>query len=1351
MKSTAMRGLLGCAALLACSLPAARAFQADAAPDAKTLKVRLVLKDFRYAEKSPVLETIGGFLPGLLRASLFHYRWIGMAAAGPQPDAGPKDSPSPAPDTPTFVVEGSLVTIKDKVRLNLVAKDASNDALVFSNSAVFGGETVVTEVDALAGRLAAALAAKVGAAGRSGSVIAVVSPFQAAGDPGKFQALSALVPDTLVTLLSRAQRESGTPADTAFREIAQTQSRDAFDATLTGAYSTDSGDLTVFAELREKRGPILRFSFKVAPDEALEIPDFLAHRVSELLLGRMTETGDWKQEPLLAATNATYPALIAEAERRFNAKEYLPGIVLYRKAIELRPQEQNPRFHLAEIYLARKDYAAALGEYAAILRADPASARAVYGTATVYLAQTRNTLALAAFQKAIQLAPGDRTIAAGSHKGLGDLDLLQGKYDDAVLQYKAALSSQTGGEEIELHRSIGKTYLAAGQAQKALDYLAGAMRRFPSSADLKNDLTGAYIESGNDLMQAGKYPEARNAFATALAIPPENAGVKASALVGLGKCLSGAGDNKGAIEYLQQAVALDPKNEHNLQEIGTVYRDLEQYDEAIEAFEKAIAIAPTVKSYYLLGDCYRVKKKYDLAEESLRDALRLDPTEYNGYLTLANVYFDNGKYDLALENLRKAITLDPKREYAYVGMAETYAKLNNFPRAIENQNIVVKMSPVANKYYWLASYYHSNKDDGAALDTLRKSIAIDPNYKYSYNLFRTVSEAGGGLDPYIKLLEGAVRANPSADWLQANLGEAYYDAGRYQESIGPLSKAVSLATNKSDLQIRLGRAYRKAGQPDLATAAIQQAILASSEETAGYSELASICDEQHARQKYLDFLVQLAAKEPGSYHAHLKLGDEYLLQHKYDQAIGAFQQAASLNTEESEPYDGLSAVYSERGEQQKYLDFLIQLTAKKPDSFYARVELGDEYRMERKYDQAIETLKQATTINPKSEWPWRVLGIAYKDRRDYDKALEMFGKANDVSSSRLSFREIADLLRTKGDYDKALDSVDQALKLDDKYTDAYITKAAILFDKNKKEPAAAIALLEAAVPKFPSAPEIPATLAWYYNNAGEYAKAAAACRAALVISPTYAYAYQVLANAQEQQNDNAAALESVRKAIQYDPADENNYAVFRDLYHKAGKDAEGIQALKEFLGQQPRNTGLLSTLGFAEHEYAADFAAAYEYYRKIYELDGSNLAVKENFAEANLTTGRFDQALELAGTALLDRSLSPEEKLSLNLISIAAQLLLGRRGKAFSEVGEFLRYYNSIPQEYERSWTYEGTKKYMNASSLAPAEKELVLALVATLEAPRQEGKAKADELANSLDRRMRELGEVRPVAVSAK
>jgi tetratricopeptide (TPR) repeat protein len=1284
MRLTGMRSLFaGCAALLACSIPAARAFQVDAASEPKAVKVRLVLRDFRYAEKSPALETIGGFLPGLLRASFFHYRWIEIAAGGPQADAKPLiDTSSTASDTKTFVVEGSLVTIKDRVRLNLSARDASNDALVFSNSTFFAADTVIQDVDALAGRMADALAAKVGAAGRSRSSIAVVAPFQVQGDPGKFQAVSTLVPDTLVTLLSRAQRETGKPADTRFSEISQTQARDAYDAVLTGTYSTDAGGLTVSAELREKQGPVLRFAFRAAPDEVLDIPDFLAHRVSELLLGRITETGAWRPEPLLAAPGAGYAALATEAERRFHAKDYPSSIVLYRKAIESQPREQTPRFGLAEIYLVQKDYAAALSEYAAVLHIDPASARAVYGTGNVYLAQGKNTEATAAFQRALSMAaPGDRAIAIGSYKGLGDLELLQGRYDQAVLQYEKARAIAEDAStlrqgpqppaDIEIYRSTGKAYLAGGKVQQAIAYLSGATQRFPSSAELKNDLATAYIESGNDLAQAGKYAEAQNAFRAALAIPPESAGVRVYALVGLGDSLSQANNDKAALPYLQQAISLDPNNEHSLRALGTAYLDLKQYGSAVAAFEKAISIEPTVASYELLGECYRIEKKYDLAAESLRDALRLGPTDYTVFVRLANVYYDNHQYAAALENLQKAIALDPKQEYAYVGMAETYAKLNDFPRAIENQNILIKISPSAERYYWLASYYRGNKDYVPALDALRKSIAIDPDYQAAYDLFRTVSEQSGDLGLYVKLLETAARTKPTADWLQTKLGKAYYDAGRYKESIEPLLKAVSFASNKGDAERLLGMAYRKTGQLDLAVSALEDAIRASTEEDGAYGEL--------------------------------------------------------------------SAIYYERGERQKYLDFLVQLAAKNPGSLYAHVKLGDEYRMQRKYEQAIDVLKQATSIDAHSEWPWRVLGVTYRDNHDNEKALEVFLKANDLGKTQWSFQNIANLLRMKHDYDNALENANEALKLDDTYIDGYTTKAAILYEQKKSgDP---IALLEGAASKLPSSPGIRALLAWYYYKADNYGKAADSCRAAIAISPKYAYAYQMLARVQEEQNQYEPALESARKAIEYDPADEDGYWILREIYHRSGRDAETIPALKQYLGAQPSNIGILSALGFAEHEYAADFKAAYEHYDRAYQLDRTRLSAIENFAEANLTTGRFDRALELSRTVLLDRSLSPEEKLSLNLFSIAAQLSLGRRGDAFSEVGEFLRYYDTIPEDYDRSWVYEGTKKYVRASSLAPAEKELVLALIEVLEAPRQEGKQKATKLANSRDRLFRELG----------
>src|SRR5260370_3963418 len=124
-----------CAVRLACSMSAAHAFHADTASQEKAVKVRLVLRDFRYSEKSPDLDTIGGLLPGLLRASLFHYRWIEVAAEGSQADAGqlkgsvsasnppaflgdagPLKEPLTATShTPMFWVDGSLVMVNDPV------------------------------------------------------------------------------------------------------------------------------------------------------------------------------------------------------------------------------------------------------------------------------------------------------------------------------------------------------------------------------------------------------------------------------------------------------------------------------------------------------------------------------------------------------------------------------------------------------------------------------------------------------------------------------------------------------------------------------------------------------------------------------------------------------------------------------------------------------------------------------------------------------------------------------------------------------------------------------------------------------------------------------------------------------------------------------------------------------------------------------------------------------------------------------------------------------------------------------------------------------------------------------------
>jgi len=1285
--------------LVCCSLSLSQTSQPDNQSPQSVPKVRLLLRDFRFSEKSQDLIAIAGFLPGLLRASLFHYRWIEVAS--PQADVKQTKTPESGSDNSfltdtgssderasrerSFLLDGSLVTVKDKVRFNLSVTAASNNALVFSNSAVFTSDTLVQEVDALVARMAEAVSAKVGTAHRSQSSIAVLSPFAAQSKTDSFQALATLIPDALVTLIPRAQREAGATSDTRFSEVAQTPPGDTYDAVLSGSYSAVSNGLVVRTELHERRGVVLSLSFHLAQENATEIPDFLARRICELLRGRMTPDGLWKPEPLIEAEHPSFPALATEAKHRLDNKDVPGAIVLYRKAIELQVQEVPPHLELADLYTAQKDFEAARVEYAAALALDPNSARALYGTGNVALAQGKNPDAATAFRKALSLAPKDRGISILSYKGLGDLALLQGQYDQAVSQYEAAkkiANSQPGqipstdDTEIELYRSIAKAYVAGKQVPKAIAYLADARQRFPDRPELTYDLAADYLESGDELSQTGKYTDAQTQFRTAVTLLPNDAPLRPSALIRLGEALSQTGNDKEALPLLQQAVAMDPKNERGFHALGDAYFDAEQYDQSVGAFQNAIAIQPSVYSYEVLAECYRLKGQYDLAEESVRDALRLNPASDTAYVRLGQIYHDSKKFDQALESLRKALALDPKQEYAYFGMAQTYKEMHDLPRAIENQNAAIKISPSAKNYYWLGYFYEDSSDYEAAIAALRKSIAADPDYRYSYTLFRQICQKQGDLAPYRQLLEDELRTHPSSKWLHAKLGSGYNDAGMYRQAIPHLSQALSLDSTpgepKEHVHRQLGFAYHKTGQLELAISALKDGVLADGDDSTTYQELDS--------------------------------------------------------------------VYAERKEPEKFFEFLLHLSSDKSVPFTALVRLGDEYRLRNEYDKAINILTQAASLNQKSEWPWRVLGFTYRDKQDADKALEAFSTANSLSETKWSFFEISKLLMDKQKYDHALENADHALKMDDQYVDAYMTKAQILFQQKKLSEA--IALLETATQKVPSSSDLKSDLAWYYNQAHDYGKAADSCRAALAISPKDAPAYNILANVELEQKHYEDALRDVRKAIEYDPTNEDNYPTLREIYHALGQDAELVNVLKQLLVTQSKNIGLLSTLGFVEHEYTADFPSAYEHYSEAFELDKKRLMSQENFAEASLTYGHFTEAQDLARNVLLDRTLSPEEKLSMNLLSIASQLFLSSRGTAFAEVGQFLDYYRSIPQGLDRSWSYDGTRKYVLSSGLGPAEKELLVKLIDALEASKEERDTKAKELANSLDQRLHELAQ---------
>ena len=89
---------------------------------------------------------------------------------------------------------------------------------------------------------------------------------------------------------------------------------------------------------------------------------------------------------------------------------------------------------------------------------------------------------------------------------------------------------------------------------------------------------------------------------------------------------------------------------------GREYADAEAYDEAIEAFSKAIEIDPGyADAYGNRGNTYRKMGQYDQATADLNKAVELDPSHYKAYKNRGKVYAAQEAWERALADYNQAV------------------------------------------------------------------------------------------------------------------------------------------------------------------------------------------------------------------------------------------------------------------------------------------------------------------------------------------------------------------------------------------------------------------------------------------------------------------------------------------------------------------------------------------------------------------------------------------------------------------------------------------------------------------------------------------------------------------------
>jgi hypothetical protein len=131
-------------------------------------------------------------------------------------------------------------------------------------------------------------------------------------------------------------------------------------------------------------------------------------------------------------------------------------------------------------------------------------------------------------------------------------------------------------------------------------------------------------------------------------------------------------DWKSEVTFWQKAASQYPTNTILWYQLGKAHQRQAHADQAIDAYNRAITLAPQfTDAYQLLGQMYQYRGQYDMALESYQKALTLNPNLPNAIKNVATVYtllgksqLDKGLYDKAARIFKDAIRLDPGQSAA---------------------------------------------------------------------------------------------------------------------------------------------------------------------------------------------------------------------------------------------------------------------------------------------------------------------------------------------------------------------------------------------------------------------------------------------------------------------------------------------------------------------------------------------------------------------------------------------------------------------------------------------------------------------------------------------------------------
>ena len=365
--------------------------------------------------------------------------------------------------------------------------------------------------------------------------------------------------------------------------------------------------------------------------------------------------------------------------------------------------------------------------------------------------------------------------------------------------------------------------------EKYIQLLLADLRESPTDAFCLYNLGAAYSTHAD-------YEDARLYLQMAAdSVTPEHE-FAAAAFTRLARACCEIGKAEEAVEVLDRAERKQIQHPEIHFSKGNALLDLKRYNEAVAAFQSAIALGQKEswlgdpgayghKAYYGIGKAYMALGACELAINSCRRALSLNPNDFEAHELIGAAYLNLARPHDAEWHLSESARLNPSSLQAGIRLAEAFEQQKRYPEAqAKYAEVLAAGHETPELRFKLGLCMHRAGDRENAEGHYQRAIELRTEYPQAHTALGLLYAEQGRLAEAMGSFAAAVSADPAYSEAYFNAADLLYAAENYPEAADVYQSGLVYDPANARGFLSLGNCYSRMGAPDAAAIAYRQAL-----------------------------------------------------------------------------------------------------------------------------------------------------------------------------------------------------------------------------------------------------------------------------------------------------------------------------------------------------------------------------------------------------------------------------------------------------------------------------------------------------------------------------------------------